>query len=216
MSAIPRDVKAHIARYGRWKATQCDFDAKYRWCGNVGTQVTIRRIAEDDHPQSLRDSSRRPASGDGLRPRPRGGGYMQILFMGMAESMGQSGEEGGLAGLYEVHAEHGDHRAIVGAQLEPRDAHLDSSPARRIRAASHAAASWRRTLRLRSESWNHTARTRAWPCGQNRGHGVSQRSAHVVNGNVPPRSLLFLNPPCDGGLDAGEAEIIRMRRTGLP
>lgn len=69
MSAIPRDVKAHIARYGRWKATQCDFDAKYRWCGNVGTQVTIRRIAEDDHPQSLRDSSPGPASGDGLRPR---------------------------------------------------------------------------------------------------------------------------------------------------
>ena len=69
MSAIPRDVKAHIALCGRWKATQCDFDAKYRWCGNAGTQVAIRRIAADDRPQSLRDSSPGPASGDGLRPR---------------------------------------------------------------------------------------------------------------------------------------------------
>ncbi|ERI82893.1 hypothetical protein BIFBIF_01344 [Bifidobacterium bifidum ATCC 29521 = JCM 1255 = DSM 20456] len=50
MSAIPRDVKAHIALCGRWKATQCDFDAKYRWCGNAGTQVAIRRIAADDRP----------------------------------------------------------------------------------------------------------------------------------------------------------------------
>ena len=69
MSAIQRDVKAHIALCGRWKATQCDFDAKYRWCGNAGTQVAIRRIAADDRPQSLRDSSPGPASGDGLRPR---------------------------------------------------------------------------------------------------------------------------------------------------
>ena len=69
MSAIPRDVKAHIALCGRWKATQCDFDAKYRWCGNAGTQVAIRRIAADDRPQSLRDSSPGHASGDGLRPR---------------------------------------------------------------------------------------------------------------------------------------------------
>ena len=69
MSAIQRDVKAHIALCGRWKATQRDFDAKYRWCGNAGTQVAIRRIAADDRPQSLRDSSPGPASGDGLRPR---------------------------------------------------------------------------------------------------------------------------------------------------
>ena len=53
----------------RMSATQCDFDAKYRWCGNAGTQVAIRRIAADDRPQSLRDSSPGPASGDGLRPR---------------------------------------------------------------------------------------------------------------------------------------------------
>ena len=67
--AIPAQKRVEIALCGKRCATQCDFDAKYRWCGNVGTQVTIRRIAEDDHPQSLRDSSPGPASGDGLRPR---------------------------------------------------------------------------------------------------------------------------------------------------
>ena len=72
MSAIPRDVKAHIALCGRWKATQCDFDAKYRWCGNAGTQVAIRRIAADDRPQSLRDSSPGPASGDACGHGPPG------------------------------------------------------------------------------------------------------------------------------------------------
>ena len=106
----------------------------------------------------------------------------------------------GLAGLYEVHAEHGDHRAIVGAQLEPRDAHLDSGPLAvfeqlrtQLRVGGEPSA-YDQSLGIILLAPAHGL------TGQNRGHGVSQRSAHVVNGNVPPRRLLFLNPPCDAVL----------------
>ncbi len=58
---------------------------------------------------------------------PRGGGATCRFCSWAWRNRWGNRARKGLAGLYEVHAEHGDHRAIVGAQLEPRDAHLDSA-----------------------------------------------------------------------------------------
>ena len=84
---------------------------------------------------------------------------MQILFMGMAESMGQSGAEG---------ASPASTRFTPSmATIAPLSVHSlsrgmrTSTPARSPYSSSFArSCDWRRTLRLRSESWNHTARTR--------------------------------------------------------
>ena len=52
--------------------------------------------------------------------------HIETLVRSMAESIGKSGALGCHAGFDQVHAEHGDHGTVVGAELDLRDADVDT------------------------------------------------------------------------------------------
>ena len=72
-------------------------------------------------------------------------------------------------------------------------------------------------LRIRGEATSYNQRLRIVLLaaahrllGEYSRHGIRQRRAHVIDGNLIALRLLFLDPTRDGRFHAGKAEIVRM------
>ena len=121
---------------------------------------------------------------------------MEIFVNGMAESMAKSGFD-------QVDAQHGHHGTVVGAQFELRHTHLYPMLGPDFQ-------QFGTKLRIRGEATSYNQRLRIVLLaaahrllGEYSRHGIRQRRAHVIDGNLIALRLLFLDPTRDGRFHAG-------------
>ncbi len=141
---------------------------------------------------------------------------MLIFVNGMAESIAKSGSDGFTPLSTEVHAQHGHHSAIIGAQFDLRDAHFDAmlgsdlqqfGAQLAVRGEAAANDQGLRTVLLATLRIAFLTSTVATE---------SASDAHTSSMGFIAFRLLLFDPTRHGRLHAGRTEIVRMLLPALP